>query len=66
MQSGQPYDVMIDKLITERAYQRWEWRGRPIGSPEVDWDRAMDDFKREQERHGLRQDLNLDSLKPPW
>ena len=54
MQAGQPYDIMIDKLITERAYERWERRGRPIGSPKVDWDRAMDDFRREQERHGLR------------
>jgi hypothetical protein len=55
MQPGQPYDVMIDKLISERAYLRWEWRGRPIGSPEVDWDRATDDFNREQERHGITQ-----------
>ena len=55
MQSNQPYDVMIDKLISERAYLRWEWRGRPIGSPEVDWDRATDDFNREQERHGITQ-----------
>jgi len=31
---------------------RKEWRGRPIGSPEVDWHRAVDDLKREQERHG--------------
>lgn len=54
MQSGQPYDVKIDKLITERAYQCWQRRGRPIGSPEVDWYRAENDFKREQERHGLR------------
>jgi hypothetical protein len=46
---------MIDKLISERAYLRWEWRGRPIGSPEVDWDRATDDFNREQERHGITQ-----------
>ncbi|HEX5422075.1 MAG TPA: DUF2934 domain-containing protein [Candidatus Acidoferrales bacterium] len=52
MQSDQPYDVMIDKLVTERAYQHWEWRGRPIGSPEVDWYRAVDDLKRERERHG--------------
>jgi hypothetical protein len=25
------------KLISELAYQLWEKRGRPFGSPEVDW-----------------------------
>jgi hypothetical protein len=55
MQSGQPYDIMIDKLVTERAYRCWQERGRPIGSPEVDWNRAENDFEREQEWRGLRQ-----------
>ena len=28
------------KLISELAYQLWEKRGRPFGSPEVDWHAA--------------------------
>jgi hypothetical protein len=48
--AGQPYDVMIDKQISDRAYEHWESRGRPVGSPEVDWHRAVADLKRE--RHG--------------
>jgi hypothetical protein len=31
------------EVIELRAYQSWEARGRPFGSPEVDW------FKAEQE-----------------
>jgi len=37
---AQPYDVMMDKRIAERAYYLWERRGRPIGTSEVDWYRA--------------------------
>jgi hypothetical protein len=25
------------EILQELAYQHWEKRGRPIGSPEVDW-----------------------------
>jgi hypothetical protein len=25
------------KLVQELAYQHWEERGRPLGSPEIDW-----------------------------
>jgi hypothetical protein len=25
------------EIVRELAYQHWEKRGRPIGSPEVDW-----------------------------
>lgn len=28
------------RMIAERAYRYWEERGRPIGSPEIDWSRA--------------------------
>lgn len=34
------------RRIEERAYVYWEQRGRPIGSPEVDWlkaEREIDD-----------------------
>ena len=41
-------------LIAIQAYRYWEERGRPIGSPEVDW------FQAEQE---LR--LSLDSQSLP-
>lgn len=34
--------------IEERAYYLWERRGRPVGSPEVDWERAEREL-REQE-----------------
>ena len=27
-------------MIAERAYRYWEERGRPLGSPEIDWFRA--------------------------
>jgi len=26
-----------DDIVRELAYQHWEKRGRPCGSPEVDW-----------------------------
>ena len=47
MQSEQSYDVMVQKLIAERAFAYWQQRGRPLGSPEVDWFRAVEDMKRE-------------------
>jgi hypothetical protein len=43
---------MAEKQIALRAYDLWERRGRPIGSPEVDWFRAVKDYKREQMLHG--------------
>jgi hypothetical protein len=36
MQSNQPYDVMIDKHLTDLAYHYWEQRGHSFGSSEVD------------------------------
>ena len=44
--ADQPFDVMIDKKIANLAYHYWEQRGRPNGSPEVDWYRAVDDIDR--------------------
>ena len=49
----QPYDVLIDKETRERAYQYWEERGRPIGSAEIDWHRAVFEVNREHEQHSL-------------
>lgn len=34
----QPYS---QEHIAQLAYQLWEERGRPQGTPEVDWDRAV-------------------------
>ena len=30
----------LHEVIKELAYEYWEERGRPIGSPEVDWYKA--------------------------
>ena len=30
----------LHEVIKELAYEYWEQRGRPIGSPEVDWYKA--------------------------
>ncbi|HEY4739169.1 MAG: DUF2934 domain-containing protein [Candidatus Acidiferrales bacterium] len=51
VQSDQPHDVMKEKRIAMLAYQYWGQRGRPFGSPEVDWYRAVDDVNREHARH---------------
>ena len=50
----QPYDVMLDKRIAERAYYHWELRGKPLGSPEVDWYRAVEEERREFRWRGVR------------
>jgi hypothetical protein len=34
-----------DDEIARRAYALWENRGRPIGSPEEDWYRAMQELR---------------------
>ena len=31
--------------IARRAYELWEERGRPLGSPEEDWNRAMEQLR---------------------
>jgi hypothetical protein len=43
----QPFDLSTDfmgedrhELVAKLAYKLWEERGRPFGSPEVDWFRA--------------------------
>jgi hypothetical protein len=35
--------------IEERAYYLWEERGRPVGSPDVDWACAERELRGEQE-----------------
>ena len=43
-ESTAPTDYMGDKFIAQRAYQYWEQRGRPFGSPEIDWLKAIDNI----------------------
>jgi hypothetical protein len=36
---------MLDQRVARLAYQYWEERGRPLGSPDVDWYRAADSLR---------------------
>jgi hypothetical protein len=38
-------EVVIPHEIAVHAYYHWERRGRPFGSPEVDWYWAVEDLK---------------------
>lgn len=40
----EPKRSIDPRLIALRAYVLWEARGRPIGSPEVDWFRAEEEL----------------------
>jgi hypothetical protein len=51
--ANQPVDPMIEKQIVLRAYCYWEERGRPFGTPEVDWYRAAEDVKNELKAIGV-------------
>jgi hypothetical protein len=46
---GAPTMTATREQIQERAYFLWEQRGRPNGSPEVDWDRAKQELEGEKE-----------------
>jgi hypothetical protein len=39
--------VLSENEVRQRAYSLWESRGRPIGSPEVDWYRAKEQLSPE-------------------
>ncbi|HLH16616.1 MAG TPA: DUF2934 domain-containing protein [Bryobacteraceae bacterium] len=43
--SQQAPAVNLEEQIAIRAYQLWEERGRPIGSPEVDWRNAEEELR---------------------
>jgi hypothetical protein len=51
--SNGPYDMKMDKEITELAYRYWEQRGRPVRSPDIEWYSAAHDVNRERMRHQL-------------
>ena len=40
------YNPMEEKAIAQLAYELWEQRGRPLGSSEQDWDRAVRAIRR--------------------
>ena len=48
-----PSDIMVDKEVSNLAYEYWEQRGCPAESSQEDWFRAVGDVIREQERHML-------------
>lgn len=54
---GPGMDAHETEEIAKRAYHFWEERGRPLGSPEVDWSRA--------ERHLMPYLLGI-PLGPGW
>jgi hypothetical protein len=39
--------------IAALAHRFWEDRGRPLGSPEIDWHRAVEALRTEQAAQGL-------------
>jgi hypothetical protein len=55
---GNEYEA-IEKL----AYRFWEERGRPLGSPEVDWQHAEEEL--ETQRYPLRPMMSV-ALGPAW
>ena len=34
------YADEVNELMRKLAYEFWEQRGRPVGSPDVDWQKA--------------------------
>jgi len=50
-----PRSSNIHAQIAIRAYDRWEKRGRPIGSPEEDWVHAEEELR-----------VLLDVQRPPF
>lgn len=49
------YSGAARELVARRAYELWEERGRPFGSPEADWFEALREF-RERFPEGLEDD----------
>ena len=49
MSSAQPSPTHED--IATLAYLLWEERGAPIGSPDVDWERAVQELARQRTEH---------------
>jgi hypothetical protein len=43
-----PTTKLDDAAVAARAFQLWQERGSPIGSPEQDWFRAEEELKNPQ------------------
>jgi hypothetical protein len=41
----EPQSTVDQTAIAARAYELWQERGSPIGSPEADWFRAVEELK---------------------
>jgi hypothetical protein len=46
-------EAAVHNAIAHRAYQLWKRRGRPLGSPEVDWLRAEQELKHWEAAYAL-------------
>jgi hypothetical protein len=55
-------DNMERTAVAELAYQFWELRGRPAGSPEEDWFRAERELKKSRE---WALEAAADAARPP-
>jgi hypothetical protein len=53
MGSGGIVSHSSHEQIELRAYGLWENRGRPLGTPEVDWFRAERELTEESKHHAL-------------
>lgn len=42
---GEAVQALPDEEIARKAYALWESRGKPFGSPEEDWYRAMQELR---------------------
>lgn len=47
-------EMFTDEDVARVAYFYWEHRGRPLGSPEVDWLRAEADLRLQKAESDLR------------
>lgn len=61
------------ELLSQLAYQSWLDRGKPFGSPEVDWNRALELYTQDQslasdrtveQSRAVATPLNVDDLAP--
>jgi Protein of unknown function (DUF2934) len=60
-------DFLVLKEIRELAHQYWEERGRPLGSPDVEWYRAVGDMEREHRTPCVMEiaGIGLERILPP-
>lgn len=54
----------LDESTRKLAYEYWERRGRPFGSPEVDWFAAKKDLDLALSQRAAEENLMLCCLQP--